>query len=342
MKILFLIFSLFSFNLFSFEVENIIIKELKDEFHHSVDEYNKNKKDPMIEIKFDNKNKYKLQYKNDVLDFTIVNVLKNQFYVNGKLFHFTKVLNANLKNSFIKHILINEAYADDLEKEDFSHLTMNADSTKILLSSLGEFVKNLSQISTISFDPCISATCIKTRREGNLAKLLSAAEAKTNRCEELKETQMRNMKDAQDYMEAEYLPSINHLEFNEMKSLLVSISNKKMSDANDFLEKTIAFKNRPYKTCIQILLSGTLGDSLASDAELGRNTLGALGGGEMYKNNLYNKAGAACEKFEELRDCIVDLNKNFLKINSLKRSIKKTDGGLLKQDQLPNLKSISK
>ena len=333
---------LFSHELFSFEIENVLVKELVDDFHQSVEEYNKNKKDEMIEIKFDSKNNYKIQHKKDQIDFTVVDVLKNQFYFNGKKFHFTKVLNNNGSISFFKFNLIESAEANDLEKEDFSHLTMSAGSTKVLLSTLGEFTKTLSKISWFSFDPCVTASCINKRREDHLQKLIKMAETKNNHCEELKEIQTEGMEQAKRYLEADYLPSINNIEFSEVKNFLLLSSKKTEAETTKFLSESIAFKARPYRSCIQVILSGTIGDNIASSSELGKSNLGALGGGAPYRIELYNNAGHVCEKLESLRNCIVDLNKNISKINTLKRSIKKSNGEYSKPDPAMNTNSISK
>lgn len=329
--------------------ENLVYESMIKTFHQSVEKYNNEKLKTSPEIVFNQTGIYKIDYKVAHIEFTITDVFQNKFTVNGKTAKWTNFLKGSAKKTSFINLLNNlnpvaiaNAGYDDTEMQDFSQLKMDGDSTKILLNTLGDFTKNLESISVISFDPCITATCIRTRREKNIAKLLNTANQRTEECQKLQAAQVESIDRAKSYKQGEWLISINDYEFRAVKEFFEKMSKKKSKDAVSFLETAMAYKDHAYSNCMGIILSGTLADGMADTMDLGKSALGAYGSGSLYKVELANSAGKVCEKFEELKDCLKDVKENVSRINTLKRSIKKQDGSMMPIDTVPSSSVLNK
>lgn len=299
---------------------NFLTQKLIADFRAGIKHYNESKTESAPAIKRGLKQNYVMIVKNTRVHFSIVNYLNDQMYVNGKIVQRSTF--GQLKTTWYLPF-ISEAVASEGD--------IDGDTTRIILTALGDLTSKLEEIGMLCF-----VGCANDIKKNNRVKIYNTLEKQTVDCQEQLETQSDSIKKYPSYQMVSLLHSTFNPEFSGVKTLIQKISETNIKKIKEFMtNKMIVNKN--YQTCIEVITSGTVADKSYSTLE--KMAIGGIHSSIVEEEIV--KAQQVCMKMEELQLCLNTIKKNLNSINSIKRKMSK-DGYNYPQETLPETKGIER
>ncbi|MBC7427538.1 MAG: hypothetical protein H7336_02930 [Bacteriovorax sp.] len=314
------------FNNSSSEYYDYLTKKTIEDFNTGVKHYNESKPASAPGVYKGAGQKFNIVIKNNRIQFTVLNYIKDEMFVNGFQVKRSAFGLKNKKTTWI-HLLISDAIADDGD--------LDAETTTILLAALGGLEKNLEEVGMMCF-----MGCEKDVKKNNKKKILDSLELQHNDCSNQLYAQEDTIKKYPSYNMVSLLHSTFNPEFASVKALIQKVSEANTKKVKEFMtKKMLVTKN--YQTCVEVITSGTVADGAYGALEKGISVMTAGGVASMVIEEEIEKAKTICVKMEELRTCLVTLKKNLNTINSIKRSVNKS-GYNIPLETLPEIKNIER
>ncbi len=305
------------------EAIDFLANKTRNDFQKGIDLYNANKAPSAPAVKKVKSRVYQFVVKNNTVHFSIVNYLNDQVYINQRLV--TKSTFGQPKTSWIDS-LINTASAEEGN--------LDGESTRIILTALGALTKNLDEVGMVCFSGCQKET-----REQNLKKILATLDAQHEDCNQQLYTQQDTINKFPTYKMVSLLHSTFDPEFQSLKNFFQKISEANKKKTTAFMKDKLAIE-KSHQSCVEVMTAGTIADGSASSGARGEIILRAGGITSDRIQAEAEKARAICVKMDELKSCLLTLQKNVSAINSIKRNTKEYGPGTV--EQLPMNNSLSR
>lgn len=297
------------------------------DFHKAIENYNQKKSANAPVIKRTGKLNYNLVVNKTVVRFTLVNFLNDQMYVNDQL---VQKSTFGLKKSTYAPALISNAIAADLE-------VLDAATTKMILTALGNFNDNLEEVGMMCF-----SGCQKNTREENLKKIVNTLDDQSKSCNEQLYTQDDSIKKYPSFRMVSLLHSIFNPEFQSVRNFYLKVAETNKKSVDEFMSKKLAI-TKNYENCIGVMTAGTVADGNIDTLSKGMLVLKAGSPSGMAIESAVENARNICIKMDELKNCLVNLKKNLGVINSIKRAAKRATGTEYSpEEKLPEIRTISR
>ncbi|MBC7711970.1 MAG: hypothetical protein H7177_01430 [Rhizobacter sp.] len=314
-----------SFNNTPSDYFDYLTKKTIEDFNSGVKRYNEKKKDSEPGIYKGIGQKFNIVIKNNRIQFTVLNYLKDEMYVNG--FKVKRSTFGLSKKTTLIDSVISVANADDGD--------LDAQATQILLTALGGLQTNLEEVGMMCFMSCVSDV-----KKNNKKKIMDALARQNNDCNDQLYAQNDTIKKYPSYNMVSLLHSTFNPEFASVKALIQKVSEANAKKVKDFMANKMLV-TKSYQSCVEVITSGTVADGAFNPLEKGVSVLTAGGAASMRIEEEIEKAKDVCVKMEELRTCLVTLKKNLNTINSIKRSVNKA-GYNVPLETLPEIKNIER
>lgn len=288
------------------EALNFLADKIVRDFEKGIDLYNVEKESTLPKI-VEKNGAFTFNIKSNKIHFTIVNYLNEQLYINDKISSFPKETSLP-KTSFID-LFIKPAMAND----DGDLPTLDGESAKMLLQTLSTFSFKLEKVGFT----CLSS-CKKEIREKNLRGILAELNKRKDDCKEQQYTSHESIARfgrTGIVQSLAFLPAPN---FMEVKDFMTRLSKSNQKSVTTFMEENMGIENKSHKSCMQIMLIGTVaemsGDLTNLRAYASKNS--------RESNEAISQAKKTCVALESLKSCLVDLHADTVVINNKKREAK--------------------
>lgn len=296
-----------------------------EDFHKGIKLYNEKKESSAPQIKKGKSQTYNLVVNNVRVNFTIVNYLNDQIYVNDRL---VQKSTFGLNKTTWLNPIISTAFAED-------EVTLDAETTKVLLTALGSLTNNLEEVGMMCF-----SGCQKDIKKNNTQKILMTLERQREECNEQLYAQDETLRKYPSYKMVSMLHSTFNPEFQSVRIFFQKVSETNSKKVKEFMTDKMVVEKK-YNSCVGVMSSGTIADKGHDALEKG---LSVLTSGRIASEAIQEeleKAQGVCLKMEELKTCLVTLKKNLNSINSIKRSINKS-GYNAPLETLPEIRAIDR
>lgn len=310
------------------EVIDLLAQKTIEDFHKAIEIYNQKKEVSAPVIKNVGKHNYHLVINRAKVQFTLVNYINDQIYVNDQL---VKRSTFGLSKTTFNRWWISNATAADVT-------SLDAVTTKIILTALGSLQNNLEEIGMLCF-----SDCQKTTRETNLRKIMSTLNVQSQTCSEQLYNQNDSIKKYPSFKMVSLLHSTLNSEFQSVRDFYQKVSETNQKSVNDFMATKLGITKISHDNCVGVMVAGTVADGSMDNFSKGISVLKTRGPVGTAIESAIEEAQNVCLKMEELKNCLVDLNKGVNTINSIKRKVKESTGiDYAPEERLPDIKNISR
>lgn len=302
---------------------DLLANKARNDFQKGIELYNASKEPSAPAIKKIKSKTYQFVVKNNTVHFSIVNYLNDQVYINQRLV--TKSTFGLKQTSWIEY-LINTAHAEEGD--------LDGESTRIIMTALGALTKNLEDVGMVCF-----AGCQKETREKNLKKILATLDAQHDDCNTQLYAQQDTINKYPTYQMVSLLHSTFDPEFQSLKNFFQKISEANKKKIDSFMKDKLAIE-KSHKSCIEVMTAGTIADGATDAASRGMTVLRAGGVTSDRVQAEVEKARGICVKMDEVKSCLLTLQKNVATINTIKRNSKAFDARSI--ESLPSNSALSR
>lgn len=296
-----------------------------EDFHKGIKLYNEKKEPSAPQIKKGKRQIYNLVVNKVHVYFTIVNYLNDQIYVKDRLVQ--KSIFGLRKTTWFNPF-VSTAIAED-------EVTLDAETTKVLLTALGSLADNLEEVGMMCF-----TGCQKEIKKNNTQKILMTLDLQREDCNEQLYAQDETLRKYPSYKMVSLLHSTFNPEFQSVRNFFQKVSEANSKKVKEFMTNKMVV-DKKYNSCVGVMSSGTIADKGHDALEKGISVLtSGRVASEAIQEEL-DKAQGICLKMEELKTCLVTLKRNLNSINSIKRSENKS-GYSFPLETLPDVKVIER
>ncbi|MBY0416057.1 MAG: hypothetical protein K2Q18_17935 [Bdellovibrionales bacterium] len=288
---------------------NYLASKTIEDFQKGINLYNETKSQDAPLITKSDIGLYKFKVKANTVEFSLVNYLNDQIYING---HITQKSGFGLNKTTWNLFLINSAYAQE-------NPTLDADSTRIILTALGSVSGKLDDIGMF----CVFG-CVKDTREKNLKKIMVALEKENASCQEGSFAQTETIEKFPSYKMLTLLHSVVNPEFQGVKNFFQKVAEANLKASAKFMDDKLAI-DKKQKNCMAIMTADTVADGTFDNLGRGWAVLKGGGPGTVQMQSAIENAKNTCLKMEELKSCLNSVKNNLASINGIKRAEKRKD-----------------
>jgi hypothetical protein len=306
------------------EVLDFLVSSNVKSFNDGIAEYNKITDLKLPKIKRIKAQLYQFVVKKNEVRFSLTSYLNDEFFINGK--------KTSISKFGIKEVSYNFFISDAVADEP----TLDGETTRIILDSLGQLTKKLEEAGLTCFMGCVGKV-----KESNMKKILNTLTTQLADCQNQRAQQNEKLEKFPSYQMVNLLHSTFDPQFQGTMKLFETISRSNQKKVKEFMKNYLMIEKK-HGTCIEVMVSGTLADGQLSNGEKGfvAATSGRVAGEAIM--SILEEAKANCLKMEALKQCLIDVKENLGKINNIRRDQSRKHNMNFPEEKLPSIQAIER
>ena len=306
------------------DVLNFLVSTNVKKFNDGIEEYNKITDLKLPKIKRVKSQMYQFVIKKNEIRFSLTSYLNDEFFINGR--------KTSISQFGQKEVTYNLFMADAIADEP----TLDGESTRIILESLGQLTKKLEEAGLTCFMGCVGKV-----KESNTRKILNTLNSQLTDCHNQRAQQNEKLEKYPTYQMVQLLHSTFDPQFQSTLKLFETISKTNQKQVKEFMKNHLMIE-RNHATCIEVMVSGTLADGQLSNGDKGFVAATSSRVSSEAIQSVLEEAKTNCSKMEELKQCLIDVKENVARVNNIKRDQSRKHNMNFPEDKLPSIKALDR